>query len=695
MALIEVENISKYYPMNRSRRTLVGKGGLSDWFQGHKSGQFAALDGVSLSIDEGEVLGIIGRNGSGKSTLLKILAGVTLPSKGRVRVHGRVASLLELGAGFHNMLTGRENIYLNAGLLGMRHAQVDAVYDEIVAFSGIEQFINETVDTYSSGMYVRIAFSVAAHTNPDIFLVDEVLAVGDAEFQRKCRRKIGELREQGKTIVFVSHDISLVNTLCEKVVLLNQGRIIQRDTPQKTIAYYMRQVGMEKGLHTFSSGDLEVILCDGRLSLFQRQEEISSPSGFRMQFISLGQSHTSDEAEWEITERKPDACRAVGRMLRLPILLHWHLYIQEGRLVWEIALECEHVVGLDKINVVCFIPTAYTEWIYGDLRGSFPDLQPTDLNWNILVAPEGRAEDVAALPEAEVDLPPIVVHMERKNPYFGLIWANSEYMEYSRVLCADARFPEHNNQFQAGHHELLRMEMDLHVPRDTVRDRITSDRVIRSGRLSARFEHGLIRLFWEEEPLTVYLHVYASMLLQHLWNDSYNLHWHGIDPMEDGFRIIGDSRRFPFSQEWTLRKLDDGIHLAIDLICSEELSVQEYQTSIVLPPRYRHWQTDLEEDVFPDFSREKRNWVHCNRSFAPSKRICAEGKSEPDVVLHLDDAAPPARMTAINTSHQENARVLQALFVSEQGRLLFPAGRHALFSGSIHVSDQSDERSDG
>ncbi|HEO70905.1 MAG TPA: ABC transporter ATP-binding protein, partial [Candidatus Hydrogenedentes bacterium] len=175
-------------------RAILGRGGIIEALRGVRPAHKVALHDISFSVEPGESLGIIGANGSGKSTLLKILAGVTLPTQGHVVVRGRVASLLELGAGFHPMLTGRENVYLNAGLLGLRHADVDKLFERIVEFSGIGDFIDEPVDTYSSGMYVRIGFAVASHVNPDIFLVDEVLSVGDEEFQRKCRKRIGELK---------------------------------------------------------------------------------------------------------------------------------------------------------------------------------------------------------------------------------------------------------------------------------------------------------------------------------------------------------------------------------------------------------------------------------------------------------------------------------------------------------------------
>jgi len=185
-----------------------------------------ALDDVSFRVEQGEALGIIGRNGAGKSTLLKILSRVTAPSSGVVKVKGRIGSLLEVGTGFHPELTGRENIYLNGAILGMKKAEVARKFDEIVDFSGIEKFIDTPVKRYSSGMYVRLAFAVAAHLDPEILVVDEVLAVGDAEFQKKCLGKMGNVAsEEGRTVLFVSHNMAAIQQLCTKSILMNSGRL--------------------------------------------------------------------------------------------------------------------------------------------------------------------------------------------------------------------------------------------------------------------------------------------------------------------------------------------------------------------------------------------------------------------------------------------------------------------------------------
>ena len=200
--------------------------------------EFWALKDVGFEIERGDVVGIIGRNGAGKSTLLKILSRITEPSAGRVEIKGRVASLLEVGTGFHPELSGRENIYLNGAILGMTRAEIKRKFDEIVSFAEVEKFLDTPVKHYSSGMYVRLAFAVAAHLEPEILVVDEVLAVGDAEFQKKCLGKIGEVAGEGRTVLFVSHNMAAVRTLCGNGLILKNGLLVKQASVDQIIAEY-------------------------------------------------------------------------------------------------------------------------------------------------------------------------------------------------------------------------------------------------------------------------------------------------------------------------------------------------------------------------------------------------------------------------------------------------------------------------
>lgn len=227
-----------------------------------------ALKDVSFEVKHGEVVGIIGRNGAGKSTLLKILSRITEPTEGEARIYGRVGSLLEVGTGFHPELTGRENIYLNGAILGMKKAEIDRRFDDIVAFAEVEKFLDTSVKHYSSGMYVRLAFAVAAHLEPEILIVDEVLAVGDALFQKKCLGKMGEVAKEGRTVLFVSHNMAAVENLCGRSILLQFGKVVADSESSKTITEYFNSFAT-----TDTEGNLESFKRDAGLVPIIRQIE--------------------------------------------------------------------------------------------------------------------------------------------------------------------------------------------------------------------------------------------------------------------------------------------------------------------------------------------------------------------------------------------------------------------------------------
>lgn len=236
---IRASHLSKKYTIGSSKNNSL-RHTLGDFFTKKQSSteEFWALKDVNFSINKGDVVGIIGKNGAGKSTLLKILSQITKPTEGKIEINGRIASLLEVGTGFHHELTGRENIFLNGTILGMTRKEVATKFDEIVEFSGVGKFIDTPVKHYSSGMYVRLAFAVAAHLEPEILVIDEVLAVGDAEFQKKCLGKMQDVAGQGRTVLFVSHNMGAVKTLCSKGIVLNHGQVVEIGDVQTCLDKY-------------------------------------------------------------------------------------------------------------------------------------------------------------------------------------------------------------------------------------------------------------------------------------------------------------------------------------------------------------------------------------------------------------------------------------------------------------------------
>jgi lipopolysaccharide transport system ATP-binding protein len=288
---IEAEGISKRYRLGEFqaaygtlRESLVHAGRLLTGKEHKlKTQELWALDDVSFRVEEGEVLGVIGRNGAGKSTLLKVLTRITTPTSGRVEIRGRVGSLLEVGTGFHPELTGRENIYLNGAILGMKRREIQQKLPAMVEFSGVEGFLDTPVKRYSSGMYVRLAFSVAAHLEPEILLVDEVLAVGDAEFQARCLGRMEDFGADGRTVLFVSHNMQAIAQLCSRALLMEQGHIVRDGPSAEVVAHYLQTAAGAGSSHEWS--DLETAPGDELVRL--RSVRVVGPDGETADYVDV------------------------------------------------------------------------------------------------------------------------------------------------------------------------------------------------------------------------------------------------------------------------------------------------------------------------------------------------------------------------------------------------------------------------
>jgi ABC-2 type transport system ATP-binding protein len=253
-AAIEIENVSKHFRLYHEKPDSLKERVIKFGRLPHE--EFWALRDISLDIQAGETLGLLGHNGSGKSTLLKCIAGILRPTTGSIRSSGRIAALLELGAGFHTELTGRENVYMNGSILGLSKREVDRIFDDIVAFSELEPFIDSQVKHFSSGMYMRLAFAVAINVEPEILLIDEVLAVGDEAFQRKCIERIKNFQKEGRTIVFVTHAADLVRTICDKAAVLDKGELLTHSTPGEAVLVF-RDALLQRGIDLGIAADPE------------------------------------------------------------------------------------------------------------------------------------------------------------------------------------------------------------------------------------------------------------------------------------------------------------------------------------------------------------------------------------------------------------------------------------------------------
>ena len=377
--------------------------------------EFWALRGVNLEVKQGEVVGIIGRNGAGKSTLLKILSRITEPTSGRIRMRGRVSSLLEVGTGFHSELTGRENIFLNGAILGMGRAEIIRKFDDIVAFSGVEKFLDTPVKRYSSGMYVRLAFAVAAYLEPEILIVDEVLAVGDSEFQKKCIDKMDDVGHSGRTVLFVSHNMQAVTRLCNRCVLMQQGQIEMDGTALQVTHEYLRSASNLNSVKEWPNRDkapgddvmrLRAIRAISESGELAEAFDIRSPIGIQLEYEVLEAGYiflphflvTADsgvevfvgndiDPEWR-GRRRP-----VGRYLStgwIPgnFLVEGTFTIGTGLM----TLDPEVLRGLmlDAIQIRVVFPLGAKDTARGDYKNASPGVVQPMLKWTTEYYPKSE-----------------------------------------------------------------------------------------------------------------------------------------------------------------------------------------------------------------------------------------------------------------------------------------------------------------
>jgi len=359
----------------------------------HPDGLLWALRHFSLEILPGEVWGIIGANGAGKSTLLKLLSRVTRPSEGNFEIRGKVHSILELGMGFHAELTGIDNLYVAAALQGVNRRSIRKKLDSIIAFSGLSDAVYQPLRTYSSGMKVRLAFALAAHVSPDILILDEILAVGDETFQRKCFESIRKFIAEGVTVIFVSHDMKLISLICNKCILLENGLVIDKGNPEKVIESYSKIMGpsiMVKDLTLTRSGDY--------IQLFNKNVRITKRFGLNTSFRVNGIWYDPRYILWDEEVIEEKQLSLTGRYISFPLRMRWTLFFGDDSILhWHVDCQVEDNIQIDRFQANIMLNHQFSQWQVGNIRESFPSsfLWATGEDWtriwiggpeNVLVA---------------------------------------------------------------------------------------------------------------------------------------------------------------------------------------------------------------------------------------------------------------------------------------------------------------------
>lgn len=440
MKLIELKNISKSYQIHHKEPLLTTA--MLRRLTRFKRETLLALQDISLEVEEGESVGIIGENGAGKSTLLRILTGVTVPTTGTKQVRGRIGSLLELGAGFHPYLTGRENIFLNAAILGMKKHRIKELLQEIVDFADIGKFIDAPVSTYSDGMYLRLGFSVAVHLDVDVLIVDEVLAVGDEEFQRKCLAKVNELLSQGKSLVIVSHDLNLIRSVCNKVGWLSGGKLISLGNPNQTTSQYLLDVSRRQGMAIIENFPLTVVFQKGKLAIFWHGIELTKNLCGYTSVFSLGSWQDSTQAQWEIN-LNGNRLTARGRWFKIPVIQTWEIEVNPNNIVWQTNLKVTELFRIDHETINLMLSENFINWQMHRENGQFPpEFSPDFWSRSISINSQKEKRAITLLPSNSQQgdyLPKVSFELDTlSNNYIGVV-ANTDTSYRARVIQYERR----------------------------------------------------------------------------------------------------------------------------------------------------------------------------------------------------------------------------------------------------------------
>lgn len=689
MEVIKFKNVSEKY------RIKFAIGGKEIWED------LWALKDISFNVKKGETLAIIGENGAGKTTVLRLIAGMLTPDKGEVYVQGKVAALLELGAGFHPEFTGRENLYLNTSLFGLTKEDINSKFNEIVEFSGIGRFIDAQIKSYSQGMFVRLAFSIAVHINPDILLVDDTLAVGDEDFQRKCVKKIFELKETGKAIIFVTHDMNMARRLCERGILLKDGTIIKDSSIGIICNYYTETVGSKKGVGILQKGPLTVIFNNGRLILRWEDKTITCDLSGHSIILSSGREYLSTTADWQVQKlTEGQGIIAVGKWPDISISQHWKIVLlNEKEFFWEIIIQAYEKFSFERCETRVFFIDEYKSWFTLDSQNNFSETFIHEKEWecktfdgskNLVIGLEGDNGKVSTLPT-------IIFDKSHHGVKAICDIGNIGFEIHGRVLQYRV-FPENlTANYIIGKYRFFSGKIKFFEPTEKerigtylnqVKQIIQESKIIHKDSLSILCKEQQIEIYWQDKLLTRNIGLntrfeyggknYSAMLGR----------WSIYRKNEEEVTITIAWDGLSFKQILSLKlQGNNTIFWEIILETHEEIKIRNKETELLLSEEYKEWIT---KDESGDFSKlDKKGSVILNKYI--NKLIGVEGvyKIEelilPGIFFCCEDAI--FRTSYISKSKEDASYTtkLQYTEIDLKQNFSIPPGRYEYFKGIIKV----------
>ena len=670
---------------------------------------FWVLKNINMGIDKGEVVGIIGENGAGKSTILKVIAGMLKPDKGIVEINGTVSALMEIGAGFQRDLTGRENVYLVSSLFGLTKEQVEEKYDNIVNFAEIGRFINAPVKVYSGGMYMRLAFAIAIYVETDILLVDDIFAVGDIYAQRKCINKMFELKEKGKTIIFVNHDIEVVKKLCSRGIFIREGMIIKDGSTDAVCNYYTETVGSKKGIAILQKGPLTVVFNNGRIILRWKDKALTYNLAGHSVISSSKRELQSIAASWEIQEfEKEDSIMAIGKWADFPVKQHVKItFINEKEFILEIKLDVPEDNIIEKVRTSFIFTNEYKKWLTLEAESEFPETFIDALTWESFMVDGSLGRMIGLMSDNKTpeSVPAIIFDRLNDNMDAVCLVANTGFDIRGRAVVYDYYIGNMRNSYPQNACRCFISRIRLFENKEPgelqqyishAKQIMQESVIIRKNLLSIICKDHNIEIYWMDKLLTRGIGLNTYFKCQDKIYKAADGCWAICkENSEEIIITISWYGRLPFNQIWKLRLQNDNVFIwEIEMKVDEKIKIRNKETELVLSEEYERWITNEEEG---DFNRleNKGSAVILNKYINENIGVEAVYKKDdfrlPNILFNCEDETP--RTSYIFKAKEEGSLFtkLRYLEIDFKENLYTLPGNYKYFKGKIKIGADSKE----
>ncbi|MBN2482666.1 MAG: ABC transporter ATP-binding protein [Candidatus Omnitrophica bacterium] len=567
---------------------------------------FWALRDISFSVIPGETVGVIGENGSGKSTLLKVIAGMLVPDRGTIYVTGKVTGLLEFGAGFETEMTGHQNILTIAGLYGLSQEKIGRLYDVIVAFADLGRFIDAPIRSYSQGMFVRLAFSLAVHIPAEIVLIDDTLSVGDEYFQRKCIKKIIELKESGKTMFFVTHDMSILSKLCDRVIFLKNGRLVADGSRKKIIPLYSKMIGEKQGIAVFEKGDVKIIFNNGKLFIYHRETLLTPHEGVYTVMHQQDTWSASTQGDWHIVSQDDERIIAGGELLRLDLTQVWNIWIDRDEAIHiDIEIESAQTIDLDEGYFNVMLSEEYVCWRTPFDGKKFPDISLEDKNWRPLLNWHSEHQCIAVYPGSSPGDNPVPACLVTQNDATPVATSQIYNTDYSlRCRVAQYKLAHIHNYSHTQAQRALFFSGKIIVGKDKA-----------DAYLKNTYEHSILnnqdmQIVFTQGECSIFINSFQKIMVGKINSFltvetreyySSRAFWKVEKDAQGRIIAIGDWPDLSIRQRWRIELTGkDSFSLKVKTENPRQIRIQEQDLRFYFSDTYQQFQTDYGRKAFPE-----------------------------------------------------------------------------------------------